>query len=530
MLDNEKLNEILEKIEASKEVLSTMPKNNEKNIEKYIEKIEELKKEYGKVNKEIEDELSLRFKEKTNIEENNEVSVLLGRIETIEKILYLFEDKKSSAGKIELDKNIYKIGKFYKDNLENVNKQIAMCIDKFSKVGINLKEEDFNYTSFVKEYMKTFLQEYSKKDLNSSILKTKFEEIYWKCPDLIIHIELNIRNLYLKYQADMDKNLEKEKNELLKKWKKTSNEIENSYLDIKKRLDDEKAKDKKAMVDRFISGEYIITDYTDMKLKENFLRILPEEILKEFFENIDKNTEKVENIIKFLNSLYEYKNYLEFKFIVDDVKNIYDEKDKYKKSYLDIKKKIQEQEKKLKKVNKKLLSKSFFSSKNNVTKQSTEMSNIILELKNLYKELDLNEFYTKVYSDLNDNSTIYDVLVLASSYYIYLTDCIIKTYPSILSEEIDEKIEKLNKFLKNPYIIAISNISFIEDKDIALIIKDRYKLLNFKIEKEDLAEEQIENLIDITKKIINGINMKKANLKIEEIEEICNLNKILKIK
>lgn len=284
------------------------------------------------------------------------------------------------------------------------------------------------------------------------------------------------------------------------------------------------------MVDRFISGEYIITDYTDMKLKENFLRILPEEILKEFFENIDKNTEKVENIIKFLNSLYEYKNYLEFKFIVDDVKNIYDEKDKYKKSYLDIKKKIQEQEKKLKKVNKKLLSKSFFSSKNNVTKQSTEMSNIILELKNLYKELDLNEFYTKVYSDLNDNSTIYDVLVLASSYYIYLTDCIIKTYPSILSEEIDEKIEKLNKFLKNPYIIAISNISFIEDKDIALIIKDRYTLLNFKIEKEDLAEEQIENLIDITKKIINGINMKKANLKIEEIEEICNLNKILKIK
>ena len=321
MLDKEKLNESLEKIEASKEVLSTMPKNNEKNIEEYLGKVENLLKEYEKIDKEIEEELILRFKEKTNVEENKEVSALSGRIETIEKVLYLLEDKKSAQGKIGLDRNIYKIGKFYKENLESVNNQIEKCINKFSSVGINLKKSDFDYTPFTEEYMEVFLQEMEKKELNSDRLKTKFEEMYWKCPDLIVHIELNIRNLYLKYQGEIEKFLEKEKNELLKKWQKSPKEIINTYLEIKKRLIDEKAIDKKGLIEKFLKNEFILNDYTDEKLKENALKLLPEELL----ENIEDNQEKVENIIKFLNSLYEYQNYLEFKFIVDDIKKIYQE-------------------------------------------------------------------------------------------------------------------------------------------------------------------------------------------------------------
>ena len=40
--------EFMEKIASIKEVLSTMPKNNEKNIKKYNEKIRELEEEYQK--------------------------------------------------------------------------------------------------------------------------------------------------------------------------------------------------------------------------------------------------------------------------------------------------------------------------------------------------------------------------------------------------------------------------------------------------------------------------------------------------
>ena len=41
-----KTEEILEKIAASKEILSTMPKNNPKNIEIFKDKLDELEKEY----------------------------------------------------------------------------------------------------------------------------------------------------------------------------------------------------------------------------------------------------------------------------------------------------------------------------------------------------------------------------------------------------------------------------------------------------------------------------------------------------
>ena len=36
------MSKLLEKIEADKEILSTMPKNNKKNIAKYIQKVQEL--------------------------------------------------------------------------------------------------------------------------------------------------------------------------------------------------------------------------------------------------------------------------------------------------------------------------------------------------------------------------------------------------------------------------------------------------------------------------------------------------------
>lgn len=516
MIDNQKLKEILEKVDSSKEILSTMPKNNEKNINIYREKAKELEKEYTKYKKQIKEILEKRYKAKVDFEENKEISELNSRINTIENVKYILEDEKSSIAKIGLDRNIYKISRFYKANLDSVNSQIAEAIEKFCKVNIKLNISDFDYSEYVQEYMQTFFKEMSKHTLDSGVLKAKFEEVYWKCPDIIIHIELNLRNIYLKYQVDIDKYFAKKKVELLKKWKKTPSEIENSYLEIKKRLIEESQTDKKTLINMFLSGKLNIKEFTDNKLRENYQKLLPEE-----------TNQNIENIVKFFNSLCEYKNYLEFKFLVSDIKKIYEEKEKYKKANTETKKELQNLEKKFKKLNKKLNSKGFFSKKTKGIKQSPEMNALINTIKNKYKELEFNEFYNKIATQVNDHSTIFEVLKLATSDYVYLTDSIIRNDNSISEEDIEEKINKLNRFLGNPYITAINNISFMEEKDIALVIKDRYKLLNFKIEKEDLKEDQIDNLISIVKNIIIGINIRKAKLEVKDIEEICVLNKLL---
>ena len=519
MPDSNKIKEILEKIEVEKEVLSTMPKNNAKNVDKYLEKVLQLKKEYEGYQEEIEKTFNKRYKKATDIQSINEVENLEIRLNTIENTLYLLSNTKTSYEKMELDKIIYKIGRYYKENLENINQQIDEAIKRFEKIGIKLDLTDFDYSIYVEQYMKVFFEE--KGNINSSKLKTTFEEVYWKCPDLIIHIELNLRNIYFKKQVQIDQYFEKEKKELLKKWQKTPEQIMNSYLEIKMQKIDKLSQDKKLLLDKFLNGKLNIKDYVQEKVQANYLKILTPAKLETNQEEIEKG------IFEFLNSLYEYKNYLYFKFIIDDVKKHYAQKENYKKIYEDTKKKIDADEKKLKKLNKKASKKGLFGKKKEI-KQTAEQNQMILGIKKAYKELDLNKFYNKVYSNLGENSSIYEALNLVNSYYNYLTNCMIENNKTITQEKIDEQIKCLDNFLKNPYNNIINNLTITEDKDVAIIIKDRYKLLSFNIEKEDFSAKSVDSMISTLENIATSINLKKTGLTVEGIEEILELKEVLK--
>ena len=519
MSDSIEMKNILDKIEVEKEVLSTMPKNNKKNVDKYLEKILQLRKEYETYQEKIESIFKKRYKKATDVQNSKEVENLIIRLNTIENTLYLLSDEKTSYERMELDKIIYKIGRYYKENLQNINQQIEEVIQKFKKVEIEIDLSDFDYSIYVEQYMKVFFEEREKGNINSSRLKEKFEEIYWKCPDLIIHIELNIRNLYFKNEIQIDKYYKKERNELLKKWQKTPEQVINLYLDIKKQKMEKLAQDKKILLDKFLNAELNIKDYAQEKVQANYLRILTPAKLETSQEEIEKE------IFELLNSLYEYKNYLHFKFIIDDLKKNYLQRENYKKVYDDIKKRIEKDEKKL---NKKMAKNSLFRIKKKETKQTAEHNQMILDIKKTYKELDLNKFYNKIYSSLNENPSIYEVLNLANSYYSYLTSCMIKNDKTIVQEKIDEEVEKLNEFLKNPYNNIINNLTITEEKDIALIIKDRYKLLSFNIEKEDFTEKSIDEMIGVLENIVISINLKKSGLTVEDIEEIIALRDVLK--
>ena len=89
-------------------------------------------------------------------------------------------------------------------------------------------------------------------------------------------------------------------------------------------------------------------------------------------------------------------------------------------------------------------------------------------------------------------------------------------------------IQKLNEFLKSPYNTIINNITILEEKDLGVIIKDRYKLLDFNLEKEDVSADNIDNMISLAKEIKIGFNIEKAGLDIKNIEELCELKKLLK--
>ena len=322
----------------------------------------------------------------------------------------------------------------------------------------------------------------------------------------------------------IDKFFEKSKNDILKKWDKSSADIKKTYTNLLQQKMEKEQFDKKTLLDKFIKGKLNIKNYTEDKFMKNVGKILS----KDAFEQLKTDSEITENINKFLNSLYEYRSYMKFKFVIEDVKKYYNNKEQYKKSCAEIKKKIENEEKKLTKSNRN--SSRFFIFKLKKENNTNNSTKLIKDIEDLYKQLDLNTFYEKVAIEISENSTLQEVLSLAVEYYNYMISCMIKNEEDISQDEMDLEIEELKDFLNNPYNTIINNISFLEEKDIVLIIKDRYKLLNFTIEKEDLDIDNLDSLISIVEDIKMNINLHHANIEIKDIEQLQKIQKILNTK
>ena len=296
-----KTDEIIEKIEAEKEILKTMPKNNQKNIAKYLEKIEQLKKEYNNLLDKTVKEMQKRYEIAIDVQSDKEIEKKEVELDRISKILIILNDMQTSYEKMGLDKIIYKIDKYYKGNLEEINELIDLVIKKFEEVGITLKLADFNYSIFVEQYMKTFFEERNNGNVKSTKIKEKFEEVYWECSDIIVHIELNLRNIYLNNKANIDKYFEKEKNNILKQYEKTREDIKGLYSEIKKQRDEKSAQDRKQLLDKFLEGVYVAQNFEEEIINSNYEKILST-------NNCERNQELQKGILEFLNSLYEYKS------------------------------------------------------------------------------------------------------------------------------------------------------------------------------------------------------------------------------
>ena len=117
----------------------------------------------------------------------------------------------------------------------------------------------------------------------------------------------------------------------------------------------------------------------------------------------------------------------------------------------------------------------------------------------------------------NDDITVLDILTLASSNYNYLIELYKK-----LTKEPDIELSKLFDLITYPYINLLNNIWLKDEKDLSLIIIDKYNLYGFKLTKEMLSPDSIDSLITNLNQIIISDSLKKHNLdeaKIKFIKE-----------
>lgn len=507
------IDKIKEMITNDKEVLSVLPQNNVRNRKKYIEKLEELINKYNNYKNDVYERVNNNYEKLINVAENTNLNIKKDKALGLSKYFYLFNEYNTSYEKMGLDVIIYNLRKYYKDNLETVNNNILDALNKFENVGVKLVADDFFYSIYVHEYMQVFINEKNNGDIHSNVIKEEFEKVYWKCPDLIKHVVMNLLYLYYKnkkqidkYYVELRKNIEMD----LGCFDAIVKEYDVNFSNYKFDLET----DKYIILNKFLSEELNINDYTDDKIHK---------LITQLYENEISNDSLYESLYKLRYSLFEYKKFMSYEYLVNEIKEIYNEKDKYKNAFKNKYKEISKKESLIKKLNGKL---KWLMKRNKLVKIeniNNQINLTINELDKLYLELDMESFKEKVLLNIDADSTLYDVLKLSSSYYNFLVESNKKAGVEVNALTL---ISDLEEFIYNSKNTLIQNLLFNSEENKAMIVSDKYKLMNFNVEIDMLDINNIDSLINMVSSIIFYFNILKTGYTIDELIFVCQAKKI----
>lgn len=473
------MNDYLNKLQAYKDMLASLPQNNIKNKKIYHENIKSIYDKEITVLNDIHDEIKKRITSYLNVKENEEIITLNKNINDIKQNLIITNNYASSYEKSGLDILLYKLTHYYKTDLSDIFETIEKVNDIFKVVNIILTAKDFNYSYYSNVFMNIYFN-------NKSSLEEKFDEIYWKCPDIITHLALNYKYLY--YQNI--KIFEDHYNKI------NVDNIISSYQNFISKKDQLIIQDKYLLLNDLLNGNKNIKDYEKVSSIINDL----------FTENLQEN-----QYIDLYNSLIEYKEYNECLPIIKDIK---ESKTNSKNLSINIRKNIIKNEKKLFKENKKIIYSINKDNSKKIQYYNNLINNNINLLKDMYEEYENALFLTKV-NLLKEEDTIHNILLLACSNYNYLIEFTKKN-----NIDFNYIYNILIHITYSPYNNLINNLFIKDEKDLSLIIIDKYNLYGGKLNKEMLTKDNIDNLINNLKLVIDNFYIKKYNITEEKISFI----------
>ena len=473
------MNDYLNKLQAYKDMLASLPQNNIKNKKIYHENIKSIYDKEIIVLNDIHDEIKKRITSYLNVKENTEIPTLNKNINDIKQNLIITNNYASSYEKSGLDILLYNLTHYYKTDLSDIFETIEKVNDIFKSVNIILTAKDFNYSYYSNVFMNIYLN-------NKSSLVEKFDELYWKCPDIITHLALNYKYLY--YQNI--KIFEDHYNKI------NVDNIISSYQNFISKKDELIIQDKYLLLNDLLNGNKNIKDYEKVPSIINDL----------FTENLQEN-----QYIDLYNSLIEYKEYNECLPIIKDIK---ESKTNSKNLSISIRKNIIKNEKKLFKENKKIIYSINKANSKKIQYYNNLINNNINLLKDMYEEYENALFLIKV-NLLKEEDTIYNILLLACSNYNYLIEFTKKN-----NIDFNYIYNILIHIVYSPYNNLINNLFIKDEKDLSLIIIDKYNLYGGKLNKEMLTKDNIDNLINNLKLVIDNFYIKKYNITEEKISFI----------
>ena len=479
--------------------------------------------EYGSDVSKIKTMLINRTNEMMPNNKVDELDLINNKLLLLKKVIKYNNQYNDDADKSSFNKVIYNMNNLANTDLKEVNNILLYIVNKFNTAKVSLNANNFNYSIYTRKYMSYFLEVKGKINFDE-LMAIKFDELYWNCPNLLIHLRLNIIGLVNENSKELEIFCKTKQSNLFKQSNTNKNNCEIIYLDLKEKYNIGVNKDPYLNINKFLNKELNINDF--IFGNPNMKSIVSKFIDFNKFNKFDKDERNkfYLDVINLGKSIDEVENYRLFKPIIKDLIERYNNKDKNKGLY-NIK--LKEIKKLEKEKNKEVLKYFKIESKNGsnkLNKLSTNINENIDILNRLYCELEEARIDEKIYTYINDESTIYDGIKLISSFYGYLKSLIIREYKLTSSKEIDEMINKFNDFVYNN-IIIMNKFNLFSDYDLELLIKRKYVLFDINVEKDDLLKNisSLKGSIEFIKKVYF---LENDTISLDNIKLICDISKI----
>lgn len=540
-MNNDQINNfIVKEIEIDKNHITNFPLETEDGTKKLKERFH--KNAVNEINKYI------KKQQKTFLTYKNQIYYVLN--ERVEKLFPQDKTKNHDKKREELKEleqlvkynnqymtDTYKLGldqllSSIKENISllELNKILETFINKMKKSGITLTIEDFKYTMFTEEYMKSFLNTKNSQDPNEATAKV-FEEIYFKCPNIIIQLKNNLELILKKYTKSLHKYMTAITNDFIEKKKIDPEKIVDSYLI------------KRISLETGINQDeyYNLNAFLDKTRKiENYIENAPTRVknYNQFAIGGDYNKldtigkEKYDEAVKDLYyTLQELKEYYRYEKIVKDLISKFKQKETIKTKYQEKQKELQKEEKERLKIYKtyiKATGKGIFAKENKekMNVAMLKMNEQATKLNNLHHELKELEIIMILRNKLNDASSIYDLFAVSFLSYEYLEKQFIENFSEEENFHLEEEFSRYFRFLYNPYNAFLRQVNGLTDYNIASIISEKYKLLGLNIKKEDITEETIDATLETFAFIKLIQDIENTALSLENMQFIVKVKSI----
>ena len=371
----------------------------------------------------------------------------------------------------------------------------------------------------MQEFFKNSNEDNKKK--MDSILKDYFEMIS------NFNIYLYVALLYI---------LDKKKNEILKYLDNNiknkldnvqSNTIDifNKCIKVRKEYINILGNDNKTLIDYFKNNKKVLPLYEvdNKRIKSMISSISSYNVFKNY--SLEERIFYTNNLIEFFWDLDEYKFVNDYKYLFNYAEKIRIQKFSMREYNRIIKtinlyyKRIVKANKKLKSLYKKLSkvlvmeSDRFYAIQNSIKVSSEYLDDLVINLNEAIDKYDSLKFSKNIHEDIDDKSTIHDVLkVLNNNYNVLIR----------LANDDADNVLKMEYF---HHLSLLDNIYYNHIDSIKYLIEQKYNLYNIFINIPDLDSKEYLDLKNTLSIVIRYLTLLNKNISIDDIKIILNSKK-----